>query len=98
MELMNEAAIENEHVLDDPAPSIIFDAFGDNALNLVLRCFVGTQDIRLTTITQLHEAVNEKFNAAGISIAFPQRDVHLDTSRPLNVRFRKDDDAGDAAT
>lgn len=96
MELMNEAALENEHVLAEPAPSIIFDAFGDNALNLVLRCFVGTQDVRLTAVTQLHEAINSKFNAAGICIAFPQRDVHLDASQPLEVRIRRDDGTGDA--
>jgi len=98
MALMNEAAQENEHVLADPEPSIIFNAFGDNALNLVLRCFVGTQDVRMSAITELHEAINRKFSAAGICIAFPQRDVHLDTTRPLEVHLRKDAGAGDAAT
>ena len=90
MSLMDAAAKENEHVLAEPNPSIIFDAFGDNSLNLVLRCFVGAQDIRMTTITQLHEAINEKFNDAGISISFPQRDVHLDTLKPLDVRISRD--------
>ena len=98
MLLMNEAALENKHVLDEPAPSIVFEAFGDNTLNLVLRCFVGTQDIRMKTLTQLHEAINMKFNEAGICIAFPQRDVHLDASQPLEVRIRRDEGAGDAAS
>jgi potassium efflux system protein len=87
MTLMNEAALEDESVLEDPRPSIIFEAFGDNTLNLVLRCFVGTQDARMPTLTRLHEAINRKFNDAGITIAFPQRDVHLDTSRPLDIRI-----------
>jgi len=90
MRLMNEAALENETVLDEPKPSIIFEAFGDNTLNLVLRCFVGSQDARMPTLTQLHTAINEKFNSAGIVIAFPQRDVHLDTSRPLDIRISRD--------
>ena len=98
MKLMNEAALENEHVLAEPPVSIIFDAFGDNALNLVLRCFVDSQDLRLVTITQLHEAINSKFNEAGICIAFPQRDVHLDASQPLEVRIRHDAGTGDATT
>jgi len=51
---------------------------------------VGAQDVRMTTITQLHEAINEKFNNAGISISFPQRDVHLDTLKPLDVRISRD--------
>ena len=95
---MNEAALENDHVLAEPAPSIIFEAFGDNTLNLVLRCFVGTQDVRMTALTQLHEAINRKFNDAGISIAFPQRDVHIDASKPLEVRIRRDSGTGDATT
>jgi potassium efflux system protein len=90
MSLMAEAAAENEHVLAEPNASIIFEAFGDNTLNLVLRCFVGSQDIRMTTLTQLHEAINRKFNAAGVTIAFPQRDVHLDTLKPLDVRISRD--------
>jgi potassium efflux system protein len=35
----------------------------------------------------LNEAINEKFNAAGITIAFPQRDLHLDTIKPLRVQI-----------
>jgi potassium efflux system protein len=37
-------------------------------------------------ISELHQSVNAKFRAAGISIAFPQRDVHLSTAQPLDVR------------
>ena len=79
-------------ILSDPGPSTIFTAFGDNTLNLELRCFVGTQDHRMVAMTQLHEAIDRKFNEAGIVIAFPQRDVHLDTSQPLDVRIHRDDD------
>jgi potassium efflux system protein len=95
MQLMDQAARENSNVLVDPAPSVIFEAFGDNTLNLVLRCFVGTQNVRMSTITELHEAINRKFNDAGITIAFPQRDVHLDTSNPLDIRIRRDGPEGD---
>jgi potassium efflux system protein len=91
MSLMDEAARENDKVLEEPPPSIVFDCFGDNSLNLVLRCFVGTQEARMQTITKLHEAINRKFNDAGLVISFPQRDVHLDTSQPLDIRIRHDD-------
>jgi potassium efflux system protein len=83
-------------VLDDPAPSVIFETFGDNALGLLLRCFVDSTDLRFPTVSALNQAINDKFNAAGISIAFPQRDLHLDTSRPLHVELRhaEEDDTG----
>jgi potassium efflux system protein len=48
----------------------------------------------MPTITVLHEAINRKFNDAGICIAFPQRDVHLDTSRPLDIRIQRDNPEG----
>jgi potassium efflux system protein len=90
MLLMDEVAAENTNVLKEPSPSILFEAFGDNTLNLVLRCFVGAQDVRMTTLTQLHQAINKRFDEAGITIAFPQRDVHLDTLKPLEVRISRD--------
>lgn len=89
MALMLEAAHENENVLDEPAPVASFEAFGDNALGLVLRSYLGAMDNRLATITALHESINRKFAEAGISISFPQRDLHLDTTRPLDIRVTR---------
>jgi potassium efflux system protein len=85
--LLNEAATENPNVVDDPKSVVTFEGFGDNSLNLVLRCYMNTLDNRLETISTLHQAVNEKFENAGISISFPQRDLHLDTTRPLEIRM-----------
>ncbi|MDX2503217.1 MAG: mechanosensitive ion channel, partial [Gammaproteobacteria bacterium] len=88
-ELLLEAAQENEQVLDDPNPLVLFYNFGDNTLDLQLRCFIGDVDFRLATISEINEAINKKFNAAGISIAFPQRDVHLDISQPIDIRLQE---------
>lgn len=46
-------------------------------------------DNRVQTITGLHKAIDEKFRDADISISFPQRDIHLDTSTPLEINLRK---------
>ncbi len=89
LELMAEAAGENENVLHDPHPLITFEGFGDNALSLILRAYLSSLEHRLGTISALHEAINRKFNDAGIVIAFPQRDVHIDTTRPLDVRLHR---------
>ncbi len=90
MELMKQAAIEHNIVLDEPAPSVTFESFGDNSLQLYLRAFLPSMEHRITTITDLHEAINRKFNESGIVIAFPQRDVHLDSSQPIDVRIRQE--------
>jgi potassium efflux system protein len=90
MRLMSEAAQDNRRVLDDPRPFVVFDGFGDNALSLTLRCFVSRVDERLDTISEIHQAINQKFNDAGIVIAFPQRDIHFDARQPLEIRLARE--------
>ena len=78
-------------VIDDPAPYATFEGFGNNTLDLCLRVHIDNLDYRIPVVSELHSAINGKFNEAGIVIAFPQRDVHLDTSKPLDIRLRKSD-------
>lgn len=85
-ELLLKAAQEHPIVLEDPAPIATFEGFGDNALNFLLRCYLPNLDNRLVTITELHTAIDQAFRKAGITIAFPQRDVHLDSTHPLEAR------------
>ncbi len=90
MALMMQVAEENPKVLREPSPLVTFEGFGDNALTLLLRVYLGSVDIRLSTTTEIHKAINEKFERAGIVIAFPQRDIHIDTARPLELVLRQD--------
>ncbi|KAF0189388.1 MAG: small-conductance mechanosensitive [Desulfobulbaceae bacterium] len=87
MTLMEEAAEKNARVLGDPKPVVTFDSFGDNALLLTLRCFIGSVDERVAVRSDLHKVIDQKFREAAISMAFPQRDVHLDTNTPLDIRI-----------
>lgn len=93
MALILQAAQENPNVLEEPEPFVAFENFGDSSLTMVLRCFLESVDERIRTISQLHEAINDKFITAGIEIAFPQQDVHLDISEPLAVRLQGDADS-----
>ena len=90
--IMKSVAEAHEHVVDDPEPFVTFDTFGDNALTLTLRAFVDSIDYRLSTITELNRNINQEFARAGIVIAFPQRDVHLDTQGPLRVHIENADE------
>jgi len=64
-------------VLDDPAPRVTLESFGDSSLNFVLRCFLPNLENRLTVIHELHMATDRVFREAGIEIAFPQHDLHV---------------------
>ena len=87
--LLTEVAAEHPKILDDPAPMITFEGFGDNALTLVLRCYLETLEFRLTVMTELHQAIDDQFRAAGIGIAFPQRDIHLRSAEPIEIMMRR---------
>ena len=87
MRLMEKVARDNVDVLDEPAPSVIFQDFGDSALIMILRCYINSADRRMSIKSTLNHAINEKFKQAGIVIAFPQRDLHIDTSRPIPVHI-----------
>jgi small conductance mechanosensitive channel len=63
-------------VLTDPAPYVFVQELGDNSVNFAARPWVKTQDY-WTLQWDLPERVKVRFDAEGISIPFPQRDVHL---------------------
>jgi potassium efflux system protein len=85
--LLLKIARENLMVLSQPEPSALFVRFGDNSLNFELRVFVRGLDNRLPVIHHSHLAIEREFRKAGINIAFPQRDIHLDTSGHLELRL-----------
>ena len=81
-----EVARAHHGVLKEPGPSVLFDSFGDSALNFVLR--VWTRDF--STVpgvlrSELYFAISRAFKEQGIEIPFPQRDLHI-KSGTLNVR------------
>jgi small-conductance mechanosensitive channel len=77
-QLLLEVAKENENVLEDPAPRVIFKEFGDNALKFELRVWSSRLlHRRGVLISQLNFAMFDKFKEHGIRIPFPQRDLHF---------------------
>ncbi|MFT4767993.1 MAG: potassium efflux system protein [Glaciecola sp.] len=85
MQTLCDVANGHPEIIEDPAPYVSFEDFGDNALVLWLRCFALRDYPRVSS--ELRQIIYREFNAAGISIAFPQRDVHLDASEPLPIRI-----------
>jgi len=88
-ETLLKVARDLPFVLEDPAPLATFEGFGDNALNFVLRAFLANFDNWVNNKTEIYMAIDKAFREAGITIAFPQRDIHFDTGRPLEVRITR---------
>ena len=77
MRVLLDVAAEDGRILEDPAPSVLFEGFADSSLNLVLRAFVPQLSDRIPTMNDLRSTIHTRFAEAGITIPFPQRDVHL---------------------
>jgi len=72
-----EKIMENdERVLSDPEPFVGVSELGDSSVNFVFRPWVKSADY-WDVYFDMHEKVKLTFDEKGISIPFPQRDVHI---------------------
>ncbi|MFH1122123.1 MAG: mechanosensitive ion channel domain-containing protein [Pseudomonadota bacterium] len=87
--LLLQAAAENPNVLKEPEPFVLFTDFGDNALIFEVHLWISIRRIieRRLIESDVRFRIDDLFREASIVIAFPQRDVHLDTQRPLELRI-----------
>jgi len=69
-------------ITDDPAPMVLFNAFGANSLDFELRLFVKTLDARLRVQHEINTRIVRSFAEARLEIPFPQRELHIRTSQP----------------
>jgi small-conductance mechanosensitive channel len=79
----------HEMVLKDPPATVLFEDFGDNALTFTVYFFlelISVRDNRII-VSEIRHRVSEALGRAGIVIAFPQRDVHIDAQNPIPVKI-----------
>jgi small conductance mechanosensitive channel len=76
VDALEQVTTAHELVLDDPAPAVKVHELADSSVNLVCRPWVKTADY-WTVYWDLMRQVKERFDAEGISIPYPQRDVHV---------------------
>lgn len=75
--LLLEAVTNHPRVLTTPPPSVFLRAFGDNALQWELWCFVPQPRDRLPTANDLLLQIDQAFRRHNITVPFPQQDVHV---------------------
>jgi potassium efflux system protein len=85
LEILGEIVADHPSVLNEPEPRVMFENFGDNALELSVRFFLGEYPGWRDIVTELRTDIFKRFKEAGIVIAYPQRDVHLDTDQPIRI-------------
>jgi potassium-dependent mechanosensitive channel len=90
--ILLQVADEHKRVRKVPKPFVLFNDFGDSALVFDLYLWISMNRImdRRIIESDIRFRIDELFREAGIVIAFPQRDIHIDTLKPLEFRLLKD--------
>ncbi len=74
--LMEEVINADERILKDPAATVMLLELADSSVNFAVRPWVKTEDY-WSVRADLMESIKNVFDQNGISIPFPQRDVHM---------------------
>ena len=74
--MLKEIIRKDERILKDPEPQIVVSALGDSAVDITTRSWVKAADY-WGVFFDLTEEVKLTFDQQGISIPYPQQDLHL---------------------
>jgi small conductance mechanosensitive channel len=75
-QIMADILAEDERILKDPAPQIAMIELADSSVNFVVRPWANASDY-WGVYMGITEKIKKAFDANGISIPYPQRDVHI---------------------
>ena len=81
--VLNEILAAHESVLDDPESMVRVHALGESSVDFIVRPWVKTPDY-WDVHWDVTRAVKMRFDEEGISIPFPQRDVHIFETKPAH--------------
>lgn len=92
-DLILQAVKAQAEVKSKPHPSVVFEDFGDNSLvfDTYFWCDVGGEKFLREIRSAIRFRICDLFDKNNIVVAFPQRDVHLDTKNALEIRMLPSD-------
>lgn len=91
IKILTEAADRHGLVLKDPAPIATLANFGDNSLDFILYFWIEQNEKTSAIVVEsdLRIMIDKRLAESGISVPFPQRDVHLEMSKPLQISLTR---------
>jgi small-conductance mechanosensitive channel len=72
-----QVAQATEWVADDPPPKVVVRNFGESSVDLQLRVWIHDARRRMDTISDITDKIKDAFDAAGIEIPYPKRDIYI---------------------
>ena len=82
--VLKEIIEADERVLDEPAPVVAVNELADSSVNFIVRPWVNTADY-WGVHNDTMEKVKKRFDAEGISIPYPQQEIHIANSAQANT-------------
>lgn len=76
-DIIKKILSEDERILADPAPAVVVGELADSSVNFNVRPWCKTSDY-WGVYSDVHEKIKLTFDAEGISIPYPQMDIHQD--------------------
>jgi small-conductance mechanosensitive channel len=86
-----QVADNHPQVMKDPPPRVWFNEFGNSSLNFELLVWILDPKGRPDLISELNKGIDEIFRENKITIPFPQRDLHVRSSVPIEALTRHKD-------
>lgn len=83
--ILNQIALEEPRILQDPAPLIKVDSLGESSVNILFRVWTSRTDWWGTKL-DLIQRCKEKLEQGGCSIPFPQREIHVIQEAAKDIR------------
>ncbi|MCF7975299.1 MAG: mechanosensitive ion channel family protein [Phycisphaerae bacterium] len=85
--ILLDIAKDHPHILDEPEPLVLFQDFGDSALQFLFAVWSVKEDFLILKKT-VRELIKARFDAAGIEIPFPHRSLYAGTdTAPFPIRI-----------
>jgi len=83
-QILAEAMAEQPEVLSSPEPAVFFQDFADSSLNFSVMGWLDDPWDRMAIQSRVRTSIDTKFREHGVTIPFPQRDLHIVDHRPAS--------------
>ena len=89
--LLKEVGGEHPRVLNHPGPEVWFMGFGDSSLDFELLVWTRHVQQKYFTVSEINYGIDAIFRKRGVTIPFPQRDLHVKSDERGGIKLDGDD-------
>ena len=76
-DIIMAVSLELDWVMKAPEPKVVVRNFGESSVDLEARVWIGNPRKRMDTISHITDRVKTEFDAAGVEIPYPKRDIYI---------------------